>query len=273
MKVPNSRRNLDIAIQRMYGLGDEYMRARTVMANAIVGQMLPDGAVKGGSAIKLRFGESVTRFTTDLDVACASSLEEFLDELEENLHSGWNGFTGTVVPRDPASPRGVPPAYVMRPYDIKLSYNGSPWCTVPLEVGHNEIGDADDPDWGMPDDVLEMFASLRLAEPASVPIMPLHHQIAQKLHALTSPGSNRVHDLIDLQVMVTGAEIDLRRTRETCERLFSYRNQQSWPCEVVADDTWAKAYEIQCRGLDVLGGVEAAVNWTNGLIARIASAK
>ena len=43
MKAPNSRRNLDIAIQRKYGLGDEYMRARTVMANAIVGQMLPDG--------------------------------------------------------------------------------------------------------------------------------------------------------------------------------------------------------------------------------------
>lgn len=54
MKAPNSRGNLDIAIRRRYGLGDEYMRARTVMANAIVGQMLPGGAVKGGSAIKLR---------------------------------------------------------------------------------------------------------------------------------------------------------------------------------------------------------------------------
>ena len=49
MKVPNSRRNLDIAIQRMYGLGDEYMRARTVMANAIVGQMLPDGPLRAGA--------------------------------------------------------------------------------------------------------------------------------------------------------------------------------------------------------------------------------
>ena len=54
MKAPNSRGNLDIAIRRRYGHGDEYMRARTVMANAIVGQMLPGGAVKGRSAIKLR---------------------------------------------------------------------------------------------------------------------------------------------------------------------------------------------------------------------------
>lgn len=151
MKAPNSRRNLDIAIQRKYGLGDEYMRARTVMANAIVGQMLPDGAVKGGSAIKLRFGESVTRFTTDLDVA-------------------------------------------------------------------------------------------------------------------------RAHDLIDLQVMAAGERIDLRRTRETCERLFVYRDQQPWPPTVVAGDTWSEAYEVQRRGLDVLESAEDAVAWANELIAQIASA-
>lgn len=35
----------------------------------------------------------------------------------------------------------------MQPYDVKLDYLGKPWCTVPLEVGHNEIGDADAADW------------------------------------------------------------------------------------------------------------------------------
>lgn len=272
MKAPNSRRNLDNAIRRRYGLGDEYMRTRTVMADAIVGQLLPGGAVKGGSAIKLRFGESVTRFTTDLDVARATTLDDFLGELEENLQTGWNGFTGAVVPREPASPKDVPTPYVMRPYDIKLSYNGSPWCTVQLEVGHNEIGDADDPDWGMPGDVREMFASLGLPEPGPVPLMPLHHQVAQKLHAVTSPGSDRAHDLIDLQVMAAGGKIDLRRTRETCERLFIYRNLQPWPPTAVAGDTWSEAYELQRRGLDVLESVEDAVAWTNQLIAQIASA-
>ena len=272
MKAPNSRRNLDIAIQRKYGLGDEYMRARTVMANAIVGQMLPDGAVKGGSAIKLRFGDSVTRFTTDLDVARTSTLEEFLDELEDNLQSGWNGFTGTVVPRDPASPKAVPVAYVMRPYDIKLSYNGSPWCTVPLEVGHNEIGDADDPDWGMPGDVREMFASLGLPEPSPVPLMPLHHQVAQKLHALTSPGSDRAHDLVDLQVMVNSGEMDLKLTRKTCERLFAYRNQQAWPPTIAAGNEWRVAYDAQRKSLDVIADVGDAIVWANDLISKIAVA-
>ena len=49
-------------------------------------QLLPDGAVKGGSAIKLRFGESATRFTTDLDVARASTLDEFISELESRIN-------------------------------------------------------------------------------------------------------------------------------------------------------------------------------------------
>ena len=34
------------------------MQARTVMANAIVASMLPDGVVKGSSALKMRFGDA-----------------------------------------------------------------------------------------------------------------------------------------------------------------------------------------------------------------------
>ena len=45
-KRPNSRRNLDIAIERIAGRGQDFVQARTVMADAVVAQMLPDGAVK-----------------------------------------------------------------------------------------------------------------------------------------------------------------------------------------------------------------------------------
>jgi hypothetical protein len=34
---------------------------------------------------------------------------------------------------------------VMRPYDVKLAFHGRSWHTVKLELGHNEIGDADNP--------------------------------------------------------------------------------------------------------------------------------
>lgn len=68
-KIPNSRRNLDLALERLHGRGREAQQVRTSMANVIVGQLLPCGVVKGGSALKLRYGYANTRFTTDLDAA------------------------------------------------------------------------------------------------------------------------------------------------------------------------------------------------------------
>ena len=58
MRRPNSMRHLDDAIRRLCGgAPQDFVRARTVMANAIVASILPDGVVKGGSALKMRFGE------------------------------------------------------------------------------------------------------------------------------------------------------------------------------------------------------------------------
>ena len=84
------------------------MRTRTVLANVIVCQLMPKGAVKGGSALKIRFGDACTRATTDLDAARADGLSMFVREFERNLAGGWAGFSARLVPRDPASPQGVP---------------------------------------------------------------------------------------------------------------------------------------------------------------------
>lgn len=88
-KTPNSRRNLDEAIRGVAGLDASYVKAKTIVANAIVGQMLPEGVVKGGSALKLRYGDAGTRFTTDLDVARRNDLDSFVGELDGRLAQGW----------------------------------------------------------------------------------------------------------------------------------------------------------------------------------------
>lgn len=92
--------------------------------------MLPDGAAKGGNALKIRFGKDVTRFSRDLDTARASSLNDYMTKLEDSLTIGWNGFSGAIVPREPASPKGISTAYVMRPFEIKIAYNGKSWMTL-----------------------------------------------------------------------------------------------------------------------------------------------
>ena len=129
-KRPNSRRNLDIAIERMAeGRGDP-LRVRATLAAAIVAQMLPGGVVKGGSALKLRFGDAQTRFTRDLDAAREGDLDSFVDGLDAALRRGWEGFTGHLAEREPAHPEGVEKRYLMRPFDAKLSYNGKWWVTA-----------------------------------------------------------------------------------------------------------------------------------------------
>ena len=41
-----------------------------------------------------------------------------------------------------------------QPSTGKLSYNGKSWLTVVLEVGHDEIGDADEVEYGLAEDEL-----------------------------------------------------------------------------------------------------------------------
>ena len=103
--------------------------------------------------------------------------------------------------------------------------------------------------------------------------MSLHHQIAQKLHAVSAPGSDRAHDLIDLQVICGMGDVDLRRTRETCLRLFDYRRQQAWPPTIVETEDWSGLYDAQASGLDVLPTAGDAVAWANELVAAIDAAR
>jgi hypothetical protein len=270
-KQPNSRRSLDVAISRLARNEDGARRIRLVMANTIVGQMLPGGVVKGSSALKLRFGNEVTRFTRDLDTARNVDLEVFITKLRKQLEHGWNGFTGNVVRRTPARPEGVPGQYVMQPFEVKLSYNQKSWLTVPLEIGHNEIGDADEPEHGIAEDIVNIFTALGFSAPDPIPLMPLHHQISQKLHGASGAGSDRAHELVDLQVIVSEAEVDYAKTKEACLRLFAYRGLQEWPPLIRKGEDWDSLYESQAESLLIAGSVDEAIAWTNNLIAHIDS--
>lgn len=184
--VPRSIRALEQRIRNREGDEGLALRCRREMALAIIGQMLPEGTVKGGSAMALRYGRDA-RFTRDLDVARVRSLAEFRSDFEQTLAAGWSGFTGRLVERPSPRPLGVPAGYVMRPFDIKLAYRGRSWCTVTFELGHNEIGDAEATEYLLSFEIAELFVEVGLPRPAPVPVMRVDHQIAQKLHAASSP--------------------------------------------------------------------------------------
>ncbi len=273
-KLPNSRNNLNRSILRYAQSDIRAVALRTELANVIVAQMIGDGVVKGGTGLKFRYGDLATRVTTDLDTAYRQSLDSFIGNLKERLVDGWCGFTGELRVRPTASPRGLPFDYIMQPCDVKLSYLGTPWFTVALEIGHNEIGNADSCDEiAVPAEIAGLLDHLAMPPIGSLRVMKLEYQIAQKIHGATGANSDRAHDRIDLQLILAHAQPDFVTTRAICRKLFAYRKCQPWPTRVMKNEKWEIVYEAQKGDLPVLPTVDEAVAWANDLIARIDAAK
>lgn len=273
MKAPNSVSNLARAIRRYCAGKNDDIRLARAMADVVLGQMLPDGVVKGGSSLMFRYGGDFTRYTRDVDTARTVELGAYLEMLRARLEAGWNGFTGKITEVEPPSPANIPKPYLMLPYDVKLQYCGRAWMTVRIEIGHNEIGDADEAEFKLPEDIAEAFEALGFLRPDAIPVMGVAHQIAQKLHAASAAGSDRAHDLVDLQLICEHSEVDLATVRSVCERLFRYRREQAWPPAIVKGENWdaiyAEARGTLRRSAGVRENADEAVAWANDFIKRI----
>lgn len=255
--------------------GQEFRRTQRAVASTVVGQMLPDGVVKGGTAMKIRVGEDGSRYTPDFDASRSPNVtvDDYVEQLRDRLERGWSGFSGTVRVLEPRQVEDVPPDYVMQPFQIRLAYRGRDWLTVDFELGHDEVGSTEARDFRIADDIVEIFATIGLEAPAPIPLMLVEHQVAQKLHACTyvNPSTNRndrAHDLVDLQILEQEETIDYAELREIGARLFATRRAQEWPPTVVEYDDWDTIYAEAAEGLDVLPTVAEAVAWANDLIAR-----
>lgn len=181
------------------------------------------GVVKGGSNLEVRLGIEASRASSDLDVVRTSSIDTLRSDLEDTLADGWHGFGGRVVDRGPIG-APVPDDYRPHRMDVKLEYQGKPFATITLEIAAEEVD-------GLAQlDTSQARTAPRSLTPSDCPDpdrpLPLHQQIAQKLHACTTPDENgyindRAHDLVDLQLAqarYTGALTDIRAA---CERLFT----------------------------------------------------
>ncbi|MCJ7780704.1 MAG: nucleotidyl transferase AbiEii/AbiGii toxin family protein [Acidimicrobiia bacterium] len=256
--------------------GSELRLVRT-LANTVVAQMLPAGVVKGGSAINFRGGDSNTRFTTDLDAARPADMtsEEFVDQFGSNLEAGWNGFTATIRPEVVAHPVDVPFDYVMRPYSVKLAYVGRSLCSVAFELGYDEIGATSRPSRAMAASISELFTRLGFPAPREVGVLAAEYQIAQKLHACTTPdargGNQRAHDLVDIQLLTVLEPVDPVLLDEVGRRVFANRRTSSWPPTVTPFPGWAELYVAAAEGVDVRP-LAKAVEWVNAMIAEAVAA-
>jgi hypothetical protein len=249
-------------------------RTRT-MANIAVAQMLPGSVVKGGMSLNLRLGPGDSRFSVDLDTTRPSGVSEsdFLQQLETNLKSGWNGFNGTLLPKEKAAPANVPPQYVMRPVDIQVTYRGSKFEKVHLELSREEFDvEIENPDV-IAHEIVALFTSVGLEAPTAVTVLSIELQVVQKLHACTTPvgrKNERAHDLVDIQLLCLGEDIDLSIVEHLGRRLFDFRKKGEWPPTVIAHPGWDALYSEAAKDLDVRPMSEA-ITWINSLVADAAS--
>lgn len=223
-------------------------RVRTTFIGVITAQMLPDSvALKGGLAIKMKLGELGTRATSDLDAVFTDSYSATIEAIENRCSEGWGSvppskkqrkanpnapervaFTGTIKEKVQYDPGVRHPEYLMRPLRVTLNFLGKPWGAIDLELAHPETITKLNPPSQIDSELTGKFENFGFGKLAPVRFLALEVQIAQKLHALTHPASDRAHDLVDLQILWTD-EVELEGLRRACETTFRYRQEHAWP--------------------------------------------
>ncbi len=272
MNVPTDPGSLAVLERRITGFasdtGQSVSRVRITIAQVVVAQMLSPAVVKGGSGMKFRLGMGFARDSKDLDVAWRANQDFFVHNLNKALASRWGPFGGRVLTKPQRLRDGILDSYLMQPYAIKLTAYHKSFCTVIVEVGYDELGATSDGSlqFLLANDISEMFIVLGLPVPRPVPIMAIHHQIAQKIHACTESNSERAHDLVDLQLLWQADDTFLDLVAHTTQRLFAFRKAHSFPTICQAGDDWNDRYREASKGLDVIDGVQDAVRWLNGQI-------
>jgi len=251
-------------------------RARRLIAIVVLGQLLARtqcAVIKGASNIEVRLGTRTTRVSSDLDAVRRVSTDQFRDDLAAELRTGWAGFAGVLVD-DGEIETPAPDGYRPHRYRAKLEYQGGPFGTITIEVSPEEAGSLTHVDQVTTQDAADWFNELGLPTPEPLPTLSLAHQIAQKLHACTTPDTDtwvndRAHDLVDLQLAARAQKPSMAELREVAIRLFEARRAHRWPPQVTARRGWPDRYTAQATGLDVLQTLDEAIDWTNQLISEI----
>lgn len=257
-------------------------RLRRVVGIAVIADMIdgfpdedgrPRIVFKGGAALEMRYGMRA-RSTKDLDATFRGDLDEAVSLIEETVTAGWSGFTGRITELEFIQRAKTQPHQDR--LKIKLGYRGKDFVTIPFEMSSAEATSLQVP---------EIFSLAISLEPvqlkgiASVALLPLCYQIAQKLHACTeSPRddypNDRARDLPDL-LLIEELGIDennLPSVRAACVEIFDARGDHQWPPQVQVIQGWDVLWNNLVETEGLLISLNEAVSAVNLLINRINAA-
>lgn len=249
--------------------------ASTVLADLIVLEILSSGSdgiqlnqsVRGGVHLTLRTSLSQARLTKDLDLLGIAPHEEDLQGVQGK---SLGAFTlGRVWTPKQAKPENIPGDYLITRVNAQLLVRGGLWRTVKLDFGIDELGLNE-----MSQEVAlspELQGLLKLAGIESakgISCMGMEYQIAQKLHALTAPESDRGHDLYDIFIYMGLGGLDFALLESLRSRIFSFRNNHSWEGRILPTLRLKETYETAVLGIQTAPNFEEALDVVNRQLVR-----
>lgn len=199
-----------------------------VLERALQEEILGSYFLKGGVALELRFAARA-RATKDLDLGLEGPRGSRVDLLGRALALGFDEFTFRVK----AHTRDMEQADTVR-VNVAVSYRTRAWQTIEIDLGpaSGQMVDLVDPQ-------VAGLAELGLPVTSPVRCLSLVEQVAQKLHACTSPHSRgRARDVLDILLIDMLAGLDYVRAADAARRVFAARGTHAFPPDFTMPAEW-----------------------------------
>lgn len=202
--------------------------------------LLDNYHLKGGAAIEVRHGFAA-RATRDIDIEIGVPLEELTTAFGNALAFGVGDFTFSLRPGErPVRNDAITVSVTMR-------YLDRPWATISVDLAPAQAG--------LVADDLPLIAVEFPDIIGEVRTMKTEFQIAQKIHAITTPdppGHELPYARHVVDVLYLARNIDPAVVAAACQAVFDARagnGGRLWPPEaVVLPERWIADYQAALDG-------------------------
>ncbi len=298
---PSNAESLKALLRNAAGRDQDAQRKlNRAFAAGIIGQIAPEGtAFKGAGTSPLRIGIEASRLTTDLDASKPNGMThaDFTAQLIETTAKGWEDFTATIktqpqhVPTDENDKPTMDPEIVIMRHEVRLAYRGEPFHKTMFEVGGAKTPGTPTELVVPHQELIALFANLRLPAPEVIKLITAERQIAEKLQAALSAADmdkllakrreegkpedgdprHRAHDLVDIRLLVdwyNRPEVLASRPLDLASigaELVGLLKAESYSGKllIVGEERWKKEYKDRANGLGVPQQLGEALEWCN----------
>jgi hypothetical protein len=256
LNVQSRERGIDIIRLRRHVAFDRFL-ARLFSAP------IPGLVTKGGYVLELRAQTGQARLTKDIDFSFTGNLDGAWSGSPDGLQGflqrkaalDLGDFFTFAVNKATLDLENAP--YGGFRYPIEAEMAGRKFISFRVDIA---AGDA----WSAPHDTLQLHDWFDFAgiPPASIPVISMEQQFAEKLHSYTQvrdyPNS-RVKDLVDM-VLLMEAGMSKTRVLKSAKKTFSKRDAHGFP-PVFGEppESWARKYGALARSCGIEEDMARAV--------------